>query len=310
VDILAKLNKFRNDNNIASKGPLSLVVQVTNIIRSKAFPLNPDDFLTPNKGQVAGLGGANLAKILKEYGIKKTLAAEGGRTSRGNMGLMQKYIEFMNALADGTAMDIDFVEQYWISEVKKYFDNQPFVLSYDVSKTISASLDELFNLAKKRQEPNQGTQYFGTLLQHLVGAKLSLIMPENSFEVHGASVADGPTSRNGDFVIKNTIIHCTTAPSGALLQKCKKNLETGCQPVIITIFDRVRTAKDLASDAELSGRIEVWDIQQFLSSNIHEHSYFDTTKRDITLSELIDKYNKIIEQSETDPSLRIEFKTQ
>lgn len=57
----------------------------------------------------------------------------------------------------------------------------------------------------------------------------------------------------------------------------------------------------------LAGRVEVWDVQQFLSSNIYEHSLFDETKRNSTLSEIIVRYNKIVLEAESDPSLRIEF---
>jgi hypothetical protein len=144
-------------------------------------------------------------------------------------------------------------------------------------------------------------------VQHLIAAKLSLILPSNNFEIHGASVADSPTERSGDFVIGNTIIHCTTAPGEPLIQKCKANIRVGCFPVVITIFDRVRTAYDLTADAELSGRIEVWDIQQFLSTNISEHSLFDSALRNAKLADIIERYNAIIDEKETDPSLRIEF---
>ena len=166
---------------------------------------------------------------------------------------------------------------------------------------------DLFEQAKKRQKQNAGTQYLGTVLQHLVAAKLCLILPEGSFEIHGASVADGPTDRNGDFVIGNTVIHCTTMPGALLIEKCKANLRAGCHPVIITIFERVHTALNLAEDAGLAGRVEVWDIQQFLSANVYEHSLFDESKRNSTLSGIIDRYNKIVLEAETDPSLRIEF---
>jgi hypothetical protein len=97
-------------------------------------------------------------------------------------------------------------------------------------------------------------------------------------------------------------------PSEPLIQKCGVNIQAGCLPVIITIFDRVKTALDLAADADLSGRIEVWDIQQFLSTNISEHSLFDGAVRNAKLADIIEKYNAIIARAETDPSLRIEFK--
>lgn len=302
-----RLKEFQAEHNAYTKGPLSLLVQLTRMVRAKTLPLDPNDFLTENKGQVAGLGGANLKKILKEYGINRTLASEGGRTSRGNMGLMIKYLEFLNAWQAAEVINFDDAESFWAEQVRDYFNNLPFTLTADPSRTIGASLDELFEQAKKRQKENPGTQYLGTMLQHLVAAKLSLLLPPGKFEIHGASVADSPTDRSGDFVISNTIFHCTTAPGEPLIQKCKMNIHSGCLPVIITIFNRVRTALDLAADADLSGRIEVWDIQQFLSTNVNEHSLFDGTARNAKLAEIIGKYNAIIDAKETDPSLRIEF---
>jgi hypothetical protein len=126
-------------------------------------------------------------------------------------------------------------------------------------------------------------------------------------QIPNAPAIDSQTDRGGDFVINNTILHCTTAPGEPLIQKCKANIHAGCLPVIITIFDRVKTAFDLAADAGLSRRIEVWDIQQFLSTNISEHSLFDGAARNAQLADIIEKYNTIIEDVETDPSLRIEF---
>lgn len=302
-----RLKVFQSENKIYTKGPLSLVVQFTRLVRDKEFPLSSDDFQTSSRGQVAGLGGANLKKILKEYGITQQLSSEGGRTSRGSMGIMIKYVDFLNAWNAETTVDFSVVESFWAEQVKEYFRNQPFVLTADTSKTIGANLDELFEQAKKRQSQNPGTQYLGTVLQHLVAAKLCLIMPEGSFEIHGASVADAPTERSGDFVINSTIIHCTTMPGALLIEKCKANVRSGCHPVIITIFDRVHTALNLAEDSGLAGRVEVWDIQQFLSVNVYEHSFFDEGKRNSTLTDIINRYNDIVLEKETDPSLRIEF---
>ena len=240
-----RLKAFQEENNSYTKGPLSLVVQFTRLVQNKDFPLNPDDFQTSSKGQVAGLGGGNLKKILKEHGITQQLSAEGGRTSRGSMGLMIKYVDFLNAWNEEETVDFSIVEEFWAEQVREYFRNQPFVLTADTSKTIGANLDELFEQAKKRQKQNPGTQYLGTVLQHLVAAKLCLIMPENAFEIHGASVADAPTERSGDFVINNTIIHCTTMPGALLIEKCKANLRGGCHPVIITIFERVHSFRPM-----------------------------------------------------------------
>lgn len=307
TDFEVKLKSFQNENNIFSKGKLSVVIQFTRLVQGKAFPLNPVEFKTEKEGQVAGLGGGNLKKILKDYGITQLLSSEGGRTSRGSMGLMIKYVAFLNACNEETAVDLIAAEAFWAEQVREYFRNQPFILAADTSKTIGSNLDELFEQAKKRQRQNPGTQYLGTVLQHLVAAKLCMIMPEDSFEIHGASVADAPTSRSGDFVINKTIIHCTTSVGDLLINKCRTNINSGYRPVIITIFERVQTALNQIEDAGLAGRVEVWDVQQFLSSNVHEHSLFDDDKRNATLGVIIENYNKIVHEKETDPSLRIEF---
>jgi len=47
----------------------------------------------------------------------------------------------------------------------------------------------------------------------------------------------------------NRLKEFTTAPGEPLIQKCKMNIHAGCLPVIITIFNRVRTVLDFAADA-------------------------------------------------------------
>ena len=302
-----RLNAFRDENKMANgKGALAFAIQFTRRIRNEPFPLDPTDYLTKGKGQVSKISGANCNKILKEYGVPQRLASEAGRTNRGTITLMENYVSFLNEWAQEETIDFCAVECYWVECIKHYFNNQPFVLAADASKTVVANLNDLFNQAKKRQEENPGMQYLGTVLQHLVAAKLCVIMPDQ-IEVHGASVADAPTARSGDFVINKTIIHCTTSVGDLLLSKCESNINNGYKPVIITIYERVQATLSRIEDAGLAGRVEVWDIQQFLSSNVHEHSFFDDEKRNATLGAIIENYNQIVLEKETDPSLRIEF---
>ena len=307
MSLQEELTQFQNDKNITTKGALSLVVQITRKCKNMDFPVDSKDFLTEKQGQVAGLGGGNLRKILAEHGINRILASEGGRTSRGNMELMIAYVRKLNELHENHILDLNQTEDFWANAVTQYFNNLPFTLNSDASKTISANLDDLFAQAKQRQSENPGTQYLGTMLQHLVAAKLSVIMPANSFEIHGANVADAPTDRNGDFVINSTVIHCTTSPGQPLMEKCRANIDAGCHPVIITISERVHTAQTIAEDYGILDRVDVWDIQQFISTNIYEHSLFDETQRNSTIAEIVDAYNNIIDEQETDPSLKIQL---
>lgn len=280
------------------------------MIRGDTFPLNPDDYRTNSQGQVAGLGGANLRKILNDHGITQILTSEGGRTSRGSMGLMVHYMEFLNQWNESDPpIDLEAVENFWAEQIREFFRNQPFILPSDSSRTIAACLNTVFDQARERQKQNRGTMYLGTIIQHLVAAKLRTILPEGSLKVYGASVADASTDRAGDFVIGNTSIHCTTMPGTQLMEKCRRNIDAGLHPVIITMFERVNAALALAEDMELEGRVEVWDVQQFLSSNVYEHSLFNESKRNSTIACIIDEYNNIVQETESDPSLKIRFES-
>ena len=75
---------------------------------------------TSGKGQVAGLGGGNLKKILKEHGISQQLSAEGGRTSRGSMGLMIKYVDFLNVWNEEETVNFLIVEEFWAGQVREW----------------------------------------------------------------------------------------------------------------------------------------------------------------------------------------------
>ena len=96
-----KLGAFQKSKNIISKGALAIVIQLTADVRTKKFPLNPESFKTPKGGQVAGLSGKKLQKILQRYGIKQSLASEAGRTSRGSIQLMTDYLNFLNEYGFG-----------------------------------------------------------------------------------------------------------------------------------------------------------------------------------------------------------------
>jgi len=61
------------------------------------------------------------------------------------------------------------------------------------------------------------------MLQHLVGAKLNLLL-DDPIKHHGASVADDVSGREGDFVVEDVAIHVTTSPTEALISVRTKTL--------------------------------------------------------------------------------------
>lgn len=303
MELRESLEAFKDDRKVTSKGPLSVVIQLTRMFSKDSLPIDPSDYVTDREGQVKGLGGGNLKAVLADHGISRTLSREGGRTSRGSMGLMNAYAAFINGLP--TPVDFDAIESYWVEQVRLFFSAKPFKLNADSSKSMASTVDDLMAQARRREKENPGTTYAGTVLQHLVAAKLCLIVPD--VEINGADVADAPTGRGGDFMVGDTAIHCTTAPGQPLIEKCGANISAGIRPVIITIAERVKTARDLAEDAGISERLEVWDIQQFLSMNVYEHGLFERDERMKTVSKIVTGYNSIIDKYESDPSLKIDM---
>jgi len=305
-DQATQLAEFNKRHVGLSKGSLSLVLILTRNARSKDFPLDRSQFVTARGGQVAGLGGPAVARILKDHGIERILSSEGGRTSRGNMERMEAYIALLNELHAAGSLDLEAAERYWVEQVQVYFDSQPFTFKLDPVKSLRACVRDLLGQAVERQREVRGTMYAGAVMQHLVGAKLDRVS-DGKLEHHGFSVADAPSNRSGDFLIGDVAIHVTTAPGEALIRKCQNNLGSGLRPLIITTDDGVGGAKALAKQIGLEDRIDVVEIEQFMATNIYEWSVFDRNSRPDTVRSLIERYNKIVSECESDPSLRIEF---
>jgi len=301
-----RLRQFASENRVTGKGPLSVVLGITRRAREDGLPLDVSSQLTRGGGQVRGLGQGPVQAILKKYGIQTVLAQEGGRTSRGSVGLMRLYVQFLNGLAASASLDLAAAESWWVDRVKEYLATQPFVLHMDPTHSVRFIVGDLLKQAQKRQSEASGTTILGTVLQHLVGAKLALILGTRIAQ-HGASVADESTGRTADFHVRDAAIHVTVAPTEALLKKCRMNLNHGLQPILITLSDRaVNTAQQLAEQEGIGDRVDVFDAEQFIASNVHEHSAFARSSRVTTATDLVRMYNGIVAKSETDPGLRIE----
>jgi len=298
------LRQFASENNFLGKGALSVALVVTRRARVDGLPLNPDELITEQGGQVAGLGKSGVQAILKDHKIDRLLAAEGGRTNRGAIGQMRVYVAFLNALPK--TVDLLEIEKFWVDEVIRFFAGKPFKLQVDVSLSIRAAIANLLSQARQRQASTPGSRYEGAMLQHLIGAKLDLVLGPNVVTHHGASEADQADGRSGDFAVGDVAIHVTTAPSEGLLEKCRRNLEQGIQPVIVTVPKKTLVADGIAENIGIANRVEILDVEQFLAANLHERSLFKAENRRPKTLELIERYNALVSQFETDPSLKIE----
>jgi hypothetical protein len=295
----------KEQSKFLHKGGLCVALVVTRTAKEKGLPLDAELLRTEERGQVAGLGKAAVQHILEAHGITKVLAEEGGRTSRGSLGLMESYVEVLNELNKQGAADLDEAEQWWIEKVRAHFASEGPKFHFDPGRSLQANIADLLDQAQEIQANSGGTAYVGAMLQHLVGAKLDLVLGKGKLTHHGFSVADRSTERKGDFQVDAVSIHVTTCPTEALIRKCADNLGAGLKPVIITVAEGVTGAAFLLRAGGLDDRVDVLDAAQFLTANVYERSLFRIVDCKVTLAKLLQRYNEIVGGCETDPSLRV-----
>ncbi|MFU4176150.1 DUF4928 family protein [Pseudomonas aeruginosa] len=306
ADLESALQAFNKERKFSRKGPLCVALVITQHARKMGLPLDPDKLLTEAGGQVLGLGKGAVQAVLKRHGISRVLAAEGGRTSRGSISNMREYVAFLNGLPG--AVDLDAVEAFWIARVHEFFSAKPFKIRLDASRSLRTLVRDMVGQAEERQRNTPGMQYAGAVLQHLVGAKLDCALGAGNFEHNSFSTSDAQSGRAGDFFIGDVALHVTTAPGEAVIGRCRDNIDDGYRPIIVTTARGLTAAEVLAENAGLGERIDVFEVEQFVALNLYELGKFAAEGRRVAVGELVTRYNEIIEEVETDPSLKIEFR--
>jgi hypothetical protein len=306
--MLERLAEFATENRFRGKGPLSVALVVTDHAKNLGLPLNPTALVTDGGGQVLGLGNAKVQAILARHNIVRTLAREAGRTSRGSIRNMEKYVTFLNQEAeeDGN-LDLDQIETFWVDQVRAFFASKPFSLRLDGTLGLRAVVRNLMAQAEERQKEMPGTMFLGTMMQHMVGAKLDLLLGTGVVEQHGSNENDEGEGRTGDFDTGDVSIHVSTAPSEALIRKCAANLDVARKPIIVTTKKGTIVAEGLAENAGIGERVDIVEFEQFIATNIYELGRFVPEQRSLKITELLQCYNSIVDAHETDPSLRIEL---
>jgi len=307
LDLIDALREFDRERKFSRKGPLCVALVVTQHARRLGLPLDAEKLLTDGGGQVLGLGKAAVQSVLARHGISRVLAAEGGRTSRGSINNMRAYVAFLNDLAASGPVDLDLVETFWIERVQRFFAARPFKIRLDASRSLRTLVRDVIAQAEERQRNGGGMQYLGAALQHLVGAKLECAMGPGSCTHYSFSTSDAQTGRKGDFFIGDAAIHVTAAPGEAVIARCQENIDAGWRPIIITTTRGLTIVEGLAENAGLGERIDAFEIEQFIALNLHELSKFASEGRRVAVRDLVERYNEIVEEVETDPSLKIEF---
>jgi hypothetical protein len=302
------LEKFAAEKAFRGQGPLSVALVVTQHAKSMGLPLDIAKLVTEGGGQVLGLGKGAVQSVLKRHGIDRVLAAEGGRTSRGSLGNMREYVAFLNTLDKKGKVDLEAVEAFWVQRVQQFFAGKPFKIKLDASRSLRTVVGDVIGQAEERQKNTPGMYYAGAILQHLVGAKLDCALGKGHLEHNSFSTADAPGGRAGDFFLGDVAIHVTTSPGEALIGRCRDNLNDGYRPILVTLQRGLSVAEGLATNIALADRIDIFEIEQFVALNLYELGKFGADGRKTAVTDLVNRYNEIIDEVETDPSLKIELR--
>lgn len=271
----------------------------------EGLPITEERLVSPNKSQVKGLSGARVKKILHDHNEDRRFTSEGGRTSRATLPKARDLAKRWNRVDVGNA-DLrqlsHELEKFFVEKVREdYFNKQRISVTLDPLKPVAVTVREIISAASARPDKPAGS-----VLQHLVGAKLQLRFPDFTIGTDHSNAADEQTGRQGDFQVKTTAFHVTMAPSEKVIERCKENLRDGYRPVLIVPLRRVAGARDNAEMAGIGESVSVIDAETYIGTNIEEISHYDTEKIRVGLTELIRSYNQRIRSSETDVSLQIE----
>ncbi|MBF6207287.1 DUF4928 family protein [Streptomyces gardneri] len=308
--LISALQNFVTENRFTTRGALAVGILVTERARD-GLPIEPATLLTPGGGQVSGLGPTVLNSVLRRNGIDRTLSKMAGRSNRATPKQMHAYVGFLNAMHESGPVDLDLAESFWIERVREKLAARPMTLQLDTAQSLCAVVRDIISQAEQRDAQAPGMRYAGAVLQHLIGAKLDCAMQGKvAIEHHNHSTADEHSGRAGDFVVEDTAIHVTTAPSENLIERCRENLNDGMRPIIVTTTSKqgVSLAEGLAFTKGLADRIDVFEAEQFIALNLYELGGFADGGRRVAISDLVKRYNEIVEEFETDPAMLIAIK--
>jgi hypothetical protein len=181
-------------------------------------------------------------------------------------------------------------------------------LKIDTSRSLRTAVGDVIAQAVARQKTGLGVQYTGAVLQHLVGARLDCVLGKGTVSHNSFSTTAEASGDTGDFRIGDVVIHVAASPNEKLIAGCGRNLHDGLRPILLTLQRWVTAAEVLAENAGLSNRIDIFEIEQFVALNLYELGKFGADGRKTAIENLVDRYNEIVDEFETDPSLKIELR--
>lgn len=255
-------------------------------------------------GEVSG-ARSGLGVILKAYGIPINYLKEV-TTRQGHQDGQRLFEQFDWGAKFSTISEkakekllLELIEKL-LTHANVWLLRQNLKLAIDHRQTPSSWIGLIVENAKDRSG--------GVVEQHLVGAKLERRFKEIDIANFPAHAADRQTDRGGDFNISNLVYHVTATPSRNVLQKCVSNIKSGLHPILLIPRSQENKIRVLSQDEGIDKELSIISIEDFIAMNIIELATEENKDFFTVLKEIVQIYNKRLEEVETDLSLRIEVK--
>jgi hypothetical protein len=139
---------------------------------------------------------------------------------------------------------------------------------------------------------------WGMVAHYLVGAKLRLRYKGTGVEVHSQPFTGADKQRDapGDHWVGNTAFHVTVSPGVDLMSKCKRNLDRGYRPWILTEGGKVEDTRRMLREHGLDGKAWTESIEDFVGQNLEEIAGFETVGLKGVVESLIKEYNEMVKR--------------
>ena len=142
---------------------------------------------------------------------------------------------------------------------------------------------------------------------HFLGATLQRRFKDLQIPNHPAYAADRQTAREGDFVVARTVYHFAAPPTRAVAQKCSLIIRARKHPVLLVPQEKVYVARVLVEEEGLEDFVSIFSLEDFIALNMIAIAIEADRDFFAVLMEIVDIYNRRIEEVETDLSLRIKL---
>lgn len=297
----------RKKNGHVNTNVMTSALAVAELLRDE-FPLTKEHVLSHGGTQVHGLSGPFVKRVLDRFDEHRSFTSEGGRTSRGTVGLALSLRERLNdslnevALGEGDRARVaDAIQALVVERIQDdYFGKQGIDAGLSPDVTVAANVSRILTEAQNHKDVSSGA-----VAQHLVGAKLELRFPNETIGRNSATAGDQQTRRQGDFQIGQTAFHVTMSPMPKLEDRAKSNIRDGYVPIILVPESKVQFARGLFDVVRLGDRVGVQSIETFVGTNIDEMGCFGIEETRRMLAALVRRYNERIAACEPDLSLRL-----